>query len=129
MGQSGIVATQGPVGGQIPIESLGKSESEISKSSIHTTSESTHGRSFTDSTRACSSPLAHIITALVLAIVVGAAAAAASYFLAGQNILYTALAGASGFVGAGLVTYLMMRIFLSGPDVPPPEDKPHLSHH
>lgn len=127
MGQSGNVTTQGPVGSTSleNLDTLNKS----SEPRAQNTPQNTYGRSFTDSPSACSSALAHLITAVVLAIVVGAAATATAYFLAGQNILYTTLAGSAGFVITGLATYLMMRIFLGAPEIPPEEVTSELPHY
>ena len=112
MGSSKIVASQGLAGSQnLSSENLSASEKDNSP-----TVKSTNGRSFTDSKPPCSSLSAHIITALVLAILVGTAAATATYFLFQQSILYTALAGLCGFVITSLVTYLIMRACLNVPE-------------
>ncbi len=122
MGASKIVASQG-LAGQSTSVSLNTPDN-----SYHPT---TGGRSFTeDSTRTCSSPTAHIITALVLAIIVGAGAAVSTYFLTQQNILYTALAGCGSFAITGLITYVMMRVCLGNADAPSSVvTTDELSHH
>lgn len=107
MGSSKIVASQGLTGNQSPISE------NVSTHDDPPPVKSSNGRSFTDSTRACSSLSAHIVTALVLAILVGTAVATFTYFLTDQNIFYTTLAGLGGFVITGLVAYGLMHVCLS----------------
>lgn len=64
----------------------------------------------------CSSQLAHIITALVLAIITGVGVGAGTYFFTEHSIVFTAIAGVGGFTLAGLITYVAMRAYLGNPD-------------
>ena len=56
-----------------------------------------------------SSPLTHIITALVVGMILGAGSAATAYFLTPQVILWTAIAGGGGFLLTTLITYVALR--------------------
>lgn len=76
------------------------------------------------SERCCSSLTAHIITALVVAIVVGGIGAAiAAHFIAQHQ--WTIVAGVSGFTVAGMVTFIALRCCFGTSDpVPAPMPTP-----
>ncbi len=96
--------------------------------------------SWFDSSNFRSSLTAHVITALVVAIVVGAGAAIAAYFLTQHVILWTAVAGGGSFALIGVTTFVALRCCLGDPkpeisvgtitldvdDEPGPNQKPNV---